>query len=141
MKKQEAILRMMIPMAKSLFEKRADWDEIDQMIDSCGELYDRIANAYPEEDDEEDDFEDDLQGYGMSSDWDEEDERKYKEQFVEQVEKKIEHEFNIVHGKFDETVTKEEGDLIDKYMEKQSSYIPFEEEKKQQPLKSTGSIL
>jgi len=136
MKKQEAILRMMIPMANSLFEKRAEWDEIDQKIDACGELYDRIATAYPEEEDEDDDdFIDDDLNYGGTAGWDEE----LDEQLDEEMQKfKNADEIAIIPGKFDEKLSKEEASLIDSYMEKEEQYIPYVEET---IIKSKGSIL
>ena len=66
MTRQKAVLLMMAPVAAGLKERKAEWEEIEELIDYFSDLYDKVVEMVPEEEDEinyEDEEDNDYAGH------------------------------------------------------------------------------
>lgn len=142
---------MIAPMAGLLKERKAEWEEIEELIDYFGDVYDKVVELVPEEEEIEDIDDDelyddgDMGGYHVSSI--RPDEPKEVDPWSSVNEYMSgKHEPPIAAPVYDPSiVTPSDEEIINNYYKeeaKKEQYIPFVEEKvKSKEIKSTGSIL
>ena len=149
---------MMAPVAAGLKERKAEWEEIEELIDYFSDLYDKVVEMVPEEEDEinyEDEEDNDMSGYHVSSlkpdvlggsnseNLQEDDPWKSVNEYMSTKHDDV----PIISPVYDPSiVTPEDEEVINNYYKeeaKKEQYIPFEEEKQKptREIKSKGSIL
>ena len=146
---------MIAPVAVKLKELKAEWDEIEELIDYCSDLYDKIVELVPEEEEIEDIDDDDYTEEELTDIFDKGKFPKSKEPEEDDTWGKVneymsgKHEPPIVAPVYDPNIVTEDDEAIisNYYKEeaKKEQYIPFvEEEKKEEKsrtIQSKGSIL
>ena len=144
---------MMAPIAAGLKERKAEWEEIEELIDYFSDLYDKVVEMVPEEEDEinyedEEDnaesariyFKEEPEPHGVV---DEADPWKSVNEYMSTKHDDV----PIISPVYDPSiVTPEDEEVINNYYKeeaKKEQYIPFEEEKQKptREIKSKGSIL
>jgi hypothetical protein len=151
MTRQKAVLLMMAPVAAGLKERKAEWEEIEELIDYFSDLYDKVVEMVPEEEDEinyEDEEDDgDMSGYHVSSIKSEPKKEEDVWGAVNEYMSTKHDDVPIISPVYDPSiVTPEDEEVINNYYKeeaKKEQYIPFEEEKQKptREIKSKGSIL